>query len=169
MIFTGHYQANDIVSKHENGSTLYDIQTGSTVSSPLPYRLIHYYNNDRLEVTTKYISGIYFDTKPVQDYARDFLSPRLTNIFYYMMTNPPYNLSPALGTEGAPFYTHGFMAHYAGDETLDPEEQAALMTWWNKIPGTNPYKSFMLQVPMTWWTDLNPPDNFMVFDLTTGR
>ena len=169
VIFTGHYHANDIVAKHDNGKTLYDIQTGSTVSSPLPYRIIKYYNNDRLEIETKYITGIYFDSKPVQEYARDFLAPRLTNIFYYMMTNPPYNLSPVLGAEGAPFYMDGFMAHYAGDETLAPEEQAALMAWWNKIPDANPYKSFMLQVPMTWWTDLNPSDNFMVFDLTTGR
>ena len=49
------------------------------------------------------------------------------------------------------------------------EEQAAIMAWWNTVPASNPYKLFTLQVVMSWWTDLNPADNTVTFNLATGE
>ena len=169
VIFTGHYHANDIVVKKSGGKFVYDIGTGSTVSSPLPYRLVKYQNNGKIEVTTKYVTGISFNNTPVQDYARQFLAPRLVNIFYYMLSSPPYNLTPDLAAQGAPLCKNGFMAHYAGDEYLTPNEQEAIMSFWNNIPDSNTYKFFILQTLMTWWSDLTPADNYYYCDLTTGK
>nr|HPO50831.1 metallophosphoesterase [Spirochaetota bacterium] len=42
FVFTGHFHSQDIVSKKlKNGSFLYDIETGSLVTHPCPYRIIN--------------------------------------------------------------------------------------------------------------------------------
>ena len=40
IMFTGHYHANDIVSRTDGDKILYDIETGSMVTAPIPYRII---------------------------------------------------------------------------------------------------------------------------------
>lgn len=40
VVFTGHFHAQDIAKKEYPGGTLYDIETGSTVTYPCPYRVI---------------------------------------------------------------------------------------------------------------------------------
>ena len=40
IIFTGHYHANDISVYSDDGRELYDIETGSLVTAPSPYRLV---------------------------------------------------------------------------------------------------------------------------------
>ena len=57
IIFTGHYHANDITSYTHNGNELYDIQTGSLVTAPSPYRFITATPN-RLDITTKTVQSI---------------------------------------------------------------------------------------------------------------
>ena len=58
IIFTGHYHANDISSYSYNGKKLYDIETGSLVTAPCPYRTITL-KNKKLEVKI-YKSAIYW-------------------------------------------------------------------------------------------------------------
>lgn len=41
FIFTGHFHAQDIAKKEYPNGTLYDIQTGSTVTYPCPYRVVN--------------------------------------------------------------------------------------------------------------------------------
>ncbi|MGL4193435.1 MAG: metallophosphoesterase family protein [Vibrio sp.] len=41
IVFTGHFHANDIAKRqYEDGSWIYDIQTGASVSYPAPYRSV---------------------------------------------------------------------------------------------------------------------------------
>ena len=42
VIFTGHYHANDITERITGEKELYDIETGSLVTAPIPYRIINY-------------------------------------------------------------------------------------------------------------------------------
>ena len=54
VIFTGHFHAQDAVMRRFRGGYLYDVETGSPVTYPCPYRIVKVYE-DRLEVKTNYI------------------------------------------------------------------------------------------------------------------
>jgi 3',5'-cyclic AMP phosphodiesterase CpdA len=57
IIFTGHYHANDITSYTHNGKELFDIETGSLVTNPSPYRIVTMKENT-LDVETKTVQSI---------------------------------------------------------------------------------------------------------------
>ena len=77
LAFTGHYHANDITAAagNEDGATLYDVETGSLVTAPCPYRIITLHGNNAAQVETRYITAIDYDTggMPFPDYAQAFL------------------------------------------------------------------------------------------------
>lgn len=53
VVFTGHFHAQDAVMRRFRGGYLYDVETGSPVTYPCPYRIVKVYE-DRLEVKTNY-------------------------------------------------------------------------------------------------------------------
>ncbi|MFZ4399173.1 MAG: metallophosphoesterase [Bacteroidales bacterium] len=59
MMFTGHYHANDITKKTNtsNASFVYDIETGSTVTWPCPYRVMELKGDSILNVVTNHIQN----------------------------------------------------------------------------------------------------------------
>lgn len=130
MMFTGHYHANDITKRTAPGNAdfIYDIETGSTVTWPCPYRVMQLEGNSILNVSTKYITNINFNTNgmPFQDYAHNFLTQGLSGIVSYQLQNPPYSLDAATTTVVAPHIVSAFEAHYAGDETIPASEQGFL-------------------------------------------
>ena len=46
VIFTGHYHANDITKRITGSNELFDIETGSLVTAPIPYRIITLKGNE---------------------------------------------------------------------------------------------------------------------------
>ncbi|MDD2245878.1 MAG: metallophosphoesterase [Proteiniphilum sp.] len=58
ILFTGHFHSSDIsmVESH-NGNFLYEVETGSVVTYPCPYRIVEK-NGDSLHIETKHIEGI---------------------------------------------------------------------------------------------------------------
>ena len=56
VVFTGHFHSQDIV-KHDSAKPLFDIETGSTVTYPCPFRLIDM-TADRMVIRTKRIESI---------------------------------------------------------------------------------------------------------------
>ncbi|MFA6702842.1 MAG: metallophosphoesterase [Dysgonamonadaceae bacterium] len=75
-VFTGHFHATDISAVNdETGNSLYDIETGSIVTYPCPYRIVDY-NDGTLSIKTKYIQEINYplgDSIDFQTYAREQL------------------------------------------------------------------------------------------------
>lgn len=60
VVFTGHFHASDIARiEDEKGNYLYDIETGSAVTYPCPYRVIDLSNN-HLDIQTKLTDSIDF-------------------------------------------------------------------------------------------------------------
>ncbi|HSR39826.1 MAG TPA: metallophosphoesterase, partial [Phnomibacter sp.] len=53
VIFTGHNHSNDITMRVTNGDTLYDVETGSLVAAPSPYRIMTLKNKE-LDIETRY-------------------------------------------------------------------------------------------------------------------
>ena len=163
LIFTGHSHANDI-TKYTAGD-LYDIETGSSDSYPLPYRFVKYWNNDSLEVATKYIRGIELHGLPIEDYAYDFLNDGMTNIFTTILKTL-FSVSDPLATEVGGFEAGAYIEYNAGDEILTQEEEQDLNYYSNRllVQGA-PLAAATLSTTYTAWsTDLVPEDNNILID-----
>ncbi len=75
-VFTGHFHSNDIVKKTtDSGNTIYDIETGSLLTYPCPYRIVELTEDNKLNITTNLIESIKYDTGDLtfQEHAREFL------------------------------------------------------------------------------------------------
>ncbi len=75
VVFTGHFHANDISRINtDKGNFLYNVETGSTITYPCPYRIV-YLKDSVMEIRTKHITTINFDThgKSFPEYAEESL------------------------------------------------------------------------------------------------
>jgi len=157
MMFTGHYHANDITKRSlpGNASFIYDIETGSAVTWPCPYRVMQLNGDSILNVTTNHITNINFNTNglPFQDYAHNFLTQGLTGIVNYQLQHPPYSLDAATTNAVTPHIVSAFEAHYNGDETIPASEQGFL-SYLNSV-GQTVLSSTIASLR----TDLAPMDN----------
>lgn len=57
MVFTGHFHANDISEYVSWTDKIYDIETGSTVSYPMPYRMVSLRDGEA-SVDTRYVKHV---------------------------------------------------------------------------------------------------------------
>jgi len=163
VVFTGHYHANDI-TKHTTGTNyIYDIETGSSVTAPCPYRIIKY-TADKMDIETKYVeqvSNINTNGKSFQEFAKEYLKSGMEFLTAYTLEHQ-FGVSKEQSAMIAPYVTAAFMAHYAGDEVL-PSEAAAIA---NQLISTgDPSAVFMGQSILSIYTDLNPSDNTIILDL----
>lgn len=150
IIFTGHYHANDIASYSHNGNQLFDIETGSLVTAPIPYRYITA-DQDRLNISTKNVKMVKADFPGglgFEAYSNVFLSQHLDGYFNYFLS-AKLGAPAQLAAMAAPLFRNGIMAHFAGDEMLPPAEK-------QKIDGLGPELSGIVT---TLWTDTGEKDN----------
>ena len=153
IIFTGHYHANDISSFTHNSRELIDIQTGSLVTAPCPYRLVSVKNN-RLDINTKTVQSIAANLPGglgFPAFANTFLSQHLDGYFNYYLASQLGAPAP-LATFAAPLFRNGIMAHFAGDENMPPDQRKLieeLATMSQQLAG----------IVTTLWTDLGIKDN----------
>ncbi|HEY9059535.1 MAG TPA: metallophosphoesterase [Pseudobacteroides sp.] len=143
-VFTGHYHAQDISSKTTAaGNKIYDIETGSLVSYPSPYRIVDI-TKDKMTIQSKSITDINYDTKgaPYQDYAYNYLKTGLKDVLPLMFTTLIMKMNSAIpkeqayilakqaaDTQPAPQLTpmtikdllsDAMISHYKGDEEPSP-------------------------------------------------
>lgn len=168
-VLTGHFHATDVTKGTPSGSTraIYDIETGSAVTYPCPYRVIDV-SSDVLAIKTGHIATIDYDLggmPDLQSYAHDSLRLGLETLISSLITQPPYSLAPDKAAALAPWLGDGLVAHYAGDEVMPAdaraESQVLLATpdFVQQLAGT------MLQ---SIWTDLAPADNTITLDLAAN-
>jgi hypothetical protein len=157
VIFTGHYHAQDISAYTHNGNTVFDIETGSLVTPPIPYRLVTVDDN-RLDITSARITSIDADLPDRESYAaysNQFLSGHLDSYFYTYLTSL-YGAPSSLATFAAPLFRNGIMAHFAGDENLPADQQALIL----QLAGLSPQ---LAGIVTTLWTDTGIADNNTTF------
>jgi 3',5'-cyclic AMP phosphodiesterase CpdA len=160
VMFTGHYHANDIAMRAIGKNVLFDIETGSLVTPPSPFRIISMDPNN-MYIVTKNITSIDASFPPGLNfltYSNMFISGHLDGIFTYMLSNNPYNVPLATAAEIAPLFRNAFMAHYAGDEHITPAEQAQD----DYVGQLDPQLGIVLH---NLWTDLRPADNQYNIDM----
>jgi 3',5'-cyclic AMP phosphodiesterase CpdA len=134
-VFTGHFHANDIVQGTFDGRTIYDIETGSTVTYPCPYRVMELDGDRQLAVTTHHVASINYDLGAAPDfptYAQDYLNSGMLLLSQGMLMAPPYNLNAQTAAYVAPAVTEALLHHYAGDEPgfagASPQTQGIVAT-----------------------------------------
>ena len=153
IIFTGHYHANDISSYMHNGKELFDIETGSLVTAPSPYRFI-IMKDGKLDICTRTVQCINANLPGSVNfpmYANLFLSQHLDGYFNYYLENR-LGAPPQLATFATPLFRNGIMAHFAGDEKM-PQDQRT------KIDNLATMSPQLAGIVTTLWTDLGIVDN----------
>ena len=153
IIFTGHYHANDISSYIHNGKELFDIQTGSLVTAPSPYRMITV-KDSTLDVSTKTVGSIVANLPgglSFPAYSDLFLSQHLDGYFNYYLTNQ-FGAPASLATFASPLFRNGIMAHFAGDEKMPPDQR-------KQIDDLATMSEQLAGIVTTLWTDPGVKDN----------
>jgi len=167
-VFTGHFHSQDIVAMTTpENNTIYDIETGSTVTAPCPFRVITIENNNLTEITTGIIDHINYDLGGVdfQTYAYNYINTGLPILVNYMLTNPPFSLDPASAAMITPVVTEAFIAHYHGNEgNPSPQSQAVI----NYLLSQPAYQMFGMMI-MAVWNDPMPDDWTFSFDLKNAQ
>ena len=154
VIFTGHYHANDVTPRTSAGNTIYDVETGSLVSAPSPFRIMMLKNKE-LDISTSHITSIDYPLPGNMDFvsfSNNFYSGHLDLYFTYALMQPPFSLDYSLASSSAPLCSHGFMAHIAGDEKISPAEQRLD----DNFAAICPYAGMALY---GFWNDLGIKDN----------
>jgi hypothetical protein len=166
-VFTGHFHANDITERvTPTGSFVYDIETGSTVTWPCPFRSISLSPERILNISTSHIDKIDYDTKglPFQTYAEQTLRTGMANLVDLTLLYQ-FGVPAAQAQALAPLVSTAWIAHYAGDETPSPVD---FYTYSALEASPDPLTQAMGYALQSLWTDLPPRDNTLTIDLTTG-
>lgn len=173
LVFTGHYHAQDITRKtwtRDDGTTysLTDVETGSLVTYPCPYRVVSLTSDGTAEIVSDQITEIDYDTGGLTfpDYALAYLTEGLLGIAHATLTAPAdeggYGLPAEAAETIAPQIADAYIAHYAGDESPDAETQAAIAAY---LESDDPVTRTIGQALGALWTDLPPADNFATLDI----
>jgi len=167
VVFTGHFHAQDVVKATFDQGPIVDIETGSAVTFPCPYRLLTLQTNGTLEIASHPITAINYNLGgvPFPTYASNYLYTGLIDLATYMLTHPPYNLPLSTGQFLAPAMAEGFAAHYQGDEgsrPVSPQTQG-IIAYLRSLG--DPMSLMMANTLTSLFTDLPPADNNLTISL----
>jgi 3',5'-cyclic AMP phosphodiesterase CpdA len=165
MVFTGHYHAQDITKKqYPDGKFLFDIETGSLATSPMPYRVINIGTDQQMAIRTEMVTSIPSHPTDLQEFAHNYLLDGISAIA--TKTIMKYGVDQKEAAMLAKQVADAFAAHYAGDEKLaagkDPLQQSGL-----SLPGWFVVQ-FRKDLVVGLWQDLPPADNNITINLKTG-
>ncbi len=167
LIFTGHYHAQDAVErKFEDGSFIFDVETGSLVTYPNPVRFVSIDADDTVAISTAVVTEIDYDTggETFPDYAQDYLVNGLTLQAPYYLVNG-FGVAEETATEMAPYLVRGMVAHYRGDESPTADDLLAVQTYMADSDATIATVGSILG---SLWSDLEPSDTSFSFSLEDG-
>ncbi len=171
VVFTGHYHAQDIVQAIYLEGTLFDVETGSTVTYPCPYRLMHLTGDGVLSINSYQVTNIDFDLggQDFPSYAYGFLTNRLMDFALNHLTEPPYDLPQDTAVFIAPAMTEAFASHSRGDESSRPISAQTRGIIAHLQGQTDDFMArLMASVLLTYFEDPPPRDNALSIDLVSG-
>lgn len=163
IVFTGHFHANDVtVRTWNNGSQVTDVETGSLVTAPSPFRFVDYSAREhKMVVTTEHVTTLPgwpdFGT-----WAAQFLDDGLKGLIVYQLTAS--GLVDATTAQAiAPAIAVGLEVHYAGDEPPPDAmtQQVASLLQSSGTPAGMAWEYSLLSLH----TDLAPADNDVTIDI----
>ncbi|WDP92447.1 MAG: metallophosphoesterase [Desulfobacter sp.] len=172
LVFTGHFHAQDITRKKVPGPDdtptqknrmIFDIETGSLVTAPCPYRKVTFTGGDRAVVQSAAVTAIPSMGEKFAAYADRYVFDGTLKLADTALAK--YKV----GKEQAGLINHqiakAYMAHLKGDELPPPVplDKEGFGLWLKFIA--------WMQEDLIhgWWTDLPPADNNLVIHLGTGK
>lgn len=157
LIFTGHFHANDISAFHSpKGNTLYDIETGSLIAYPFPYRIISLKNRE-LKVNSFFIDSI-AGVPDLSEKYRSLLENRSKKIALAKLSLLGMQLPSETATLLSDLLAKMAVLHAAGDERPDVEMEAMIEKFAKLMHIDEIANDFQLDFP--------PSDNDIIIDLT---
>ena len=165
LVFTGHFHAQDITLQRFKDSDhfIYDIETGSLSTSPCPYRLVEFTEDQTALIQSKFISSIPSHKDDFHDYASQYVFNGTIKLANAKLVK--YKVSKEQQALLSPQISKAYCTHLKGDEKK-PEivVNKKGLTLWSK------FIVFMQKGLINgWWTDLAPQDNTLKIDLKTGE
>jgi 3',5'-cyclic AMP phosphodiesterase CpdA len=165
LVFTGHFHAQDItVKRFKNpGQFLFDIETGSLVTYPCPYRIVTLAEDQTADITSRFVTHLDSQGESFATYARDYVYRGTVKKADVALKG--YRVSREDMEIISPQIAEAYVAHLAGDEEKPDitihEEGVGL---WGKF-------IILMQKDLIegWWTDLPPGDNAVKINLIDGK
>jgi 3',5'-cyclic AMP phosphodiesterase CpdA len=169
LVFTGHNHAQDITENvMGDGKILYDVETGSLVTSPCPYRIVTISTDLNVNITSNTIKSINSDLngESFSAFANNFLITGLTELIQTLLTTPVsnggYGLSSDIASLVSPFFAETCAAYFAGDESPTLTTKALIASLLSSSDSTTKLVGTIVN---SLWTDLPPSDNNAQFDI----
>ncbi|OHD08449.1 MAG: hypothetical protein A2086_00730 [Spirochaetes bacterium GWD1_27_9] len=161
FIFTGHFHAQDITLKKINkDDTIFDIETGSLVSYPNPYRIVSITKNNKMKIESKFISSIK-NYPDFSSYSKDFIRNGTIKTVNKKLKRLGLtdNEIDIVSFQIADAY----ISHLVGDE-ISPKKLIDTngVGLWGRI-----LLNFQKDLVEGWYNDLPPHDNFITIDLNS--
>ena len=139
LVFTGHFHSQDTSSiETDKGNVLYDVETGSLVTSPCPIRYVRL-SDDSVSYTTEHVEAIE-GMDNFKQYAANFLQTGMEGLVeallpgVLMQNGVPADHAKGMakrlanqelaGVTVKSLLAGAFAAHYAGDEQMTEGVQA---------------------------------------------
>ena len=167
MVFTGHYHAQDITEAQwaDGGNKfIFDIETGSLVTYPCPYRVVDIGSNQQVAIRTEHVTSIKSHPQDFPAYAKDYLEKGIAGIATHTLKG--YGVGQDEAERLSTQIARAFVAHYSGGESLPAgqemiQEQNLSPLGWVVI-------QMRKDLVYGLWKDLPPPDNDVTLDMKTG-
>lgn len=163
LVFTGHFHAQDITLKRFDNppGVIYDIETGSLVTAPCPYRRVTIGADQKAVIESRFISAIPSRPEDFTAYAADYVYNGTIKLADAKLTE--YKVSAPDRVKINPQVAKAYVAHLNGDE----KQRAVIDT-----DGLGLWAKFVMFMQADllygWTTDLPPADNRLTIDLAAG-
>lgn len=169
-VFTGHFHSHDITRISGKTSSMFDIETGSLVTYPCPYRVIEYNSDGKMRIVSRRIENINYNLGGVsfQIFAKEYLTRGMDGLLLGMLQSQfglTKEQAEAYAAQAGPYIVPALIAHYEGDESPDAATLLAITQLSTSSDPLMKQFAFMLNA---YWTDLAPADNNVTLDLITG-
>lgn len=112
MIFTGHFHANDISKKKYKNGYIFEIETGSPVTFPSPYRIVEILNDTFVKIETYSL----LKKTEIYSYAKEYTEHGIYKIAYKIIKG--FKISDLESEILAKKISFSMISHYQGDEIL---------------------------------------------------
>ncbi len=163
VVFTGHSHAQDITKKvTKNGNVITDVQTGSLVTYPSPYRVVEICDNGSLKINGGKLEEVEGVSDDFQDYALTYLNNGFPDLVKYMLMGAPLYISEEVAETLKMPFTRAYFAHYGGDEQFIPSDDQDMI---EAMYASGDLGAIQLAAVMqSMWTDLDANDWYTTID-----
>jgi 3',5'-cyclic AMP phosphodiesterase CpdA len=160
LVFSGHFHAQDITLKTFDTPrrVIYDIETGSLVTAPCPYRRVAITANQKAVIDSRFISAIPSHPENFSAFAADHAYNLTIKLADAKLKG--YKVSKPDRIKINPQVARAYVTHLNGDEKQRIVIDTDGLGWWAK------FVMFMqADLLYGWTTDLPPADNRVTIDL----